>query len=462
MNAREGSTAMEVSENPGVAVSTPAATTQRRVSIFEQININVFWIANNFHWQALLAIVIPSMVVKFLGNADKDINLAMVVIWGTLVAFAVNPLVGAISDYATFRLGRRRPFMIVGTIFNVIALVLFAFSPSWFTSTELLIAFALIFLLLQFTNNVANSPWSAIIADKVPTEQRGVTAGFNGLFQLLGTILGSVIAGIIVNKNDALPLYKNEIVEIFLLIAAVQIAFVVYTIFTVKETPLSIHAKFELRPVLRKFFFKPSTYPDLSWVLLARFLVMMGIWGVFYFLQYYFDDVLGGPGVKTIIFGSSFSGEGFSGTLFLPVLLIFALPTSLIAGWLSDRRGRKIMVYVSGAVMTVVCVVFIIFQSQYGSLIAAAFFGIGYGAYTSVDWALTADALPPTDEAGKFLGIWSAMGILPQVVGISIGAVILQVLRNMPNHFGYTTLFLVTIVYFGLGTLVIKQVRNVR
>ena len=453
---------MEVSENPGIAVSTPGATTQRRVSIFEQININVFWIANNFHWQALLAIVIPSMVVKFLGDANKDINLAMVVIWGTLVAFAVNPLVGAISDYATFRLGRRRPFMIVGTIFNVIALVLFAFSPNWFTSTGLLIAFALIFLLLQFTNNIANSPWSAIIADKVPTEQRGMTAGFNGLFQLLGTILGSVIAGIIVNKNDALPLYKNEIVQIFLLIAAVQVVFVIYTIITVKETPLSEHAKFEMAPILRKFFFKPSTYPDLSWVLLARFLVMMGIWGVFYFLQYYFDDVLGGPGVKTIIFGSSFSGEGFSGTLFLPVLLIFALPTSLIAGWLSDRRGRKIMVYVSGAVMTVVCVVFILFQSQYGSLIAAAFFGIGYGAYTSVDWALTADALPPTDEAGKFLGIWSAMGILPQVVGISIGAVILQVLRDMPNHFGYTTLFLVTIVYFGLGTLVIKQVKGVR
>ena len=464
MNAREGSQAMEVSENPGpgIAVSTPGATTQRRVSVFEQININVFWIANNFHWQALLAIVIPSMVVKFLGNANKDIDLAMVVVWGTLVAFAVNPLVGAISDYATFRLGRRRPFMIVGTIFNVIVLVLFAFSPSWFTSTTLLIMFALLFVLLQFTNNIANSPWSAIIADKVPQNQRGMTAGFNGLFQLLGTILGSVIAGIIVNKNNALPLYKNEIVQIFLLIAAVQIAFVVYTVFTVKETPLQKHAKFELAPILKRFFFKPSTYPDLSWVLLARFLVMMGIWGVFYFLQYYFDDVLGGPGVKTILFGSNFSGEGFSGTLFLPVLLVFALPTSLIAGWLSDRHGRKIMVYISGAVMTIVCLLFILFQSQYAALIAGAFFGIGYGAYTSVDWALTTDALPPTDEAGKYMGIWSAMGILPQVVGITIGAVILQVLRNMPNHFGYTTLFLVTILYFGLGTLVIRQVKGVR
>ena len=70
--------------------------------------------------------------------------------------------------------------------------------------------------------------------------------------------------------------------------------------------------------------------------------------------------------------------------------------------------------------------------------------------------------LPPTNEAGKFLGIWSAMGILPQVIGIAIGAVILHLLRGIPNHFGYTLLFLVTIVYFGLGTVVIRQVRGVR
>src|SRR5260221_6698203 len=127
---------MEVSDNPGgaAAISPPVAAAERRVSLFEQININVFWIANNFHWQALLAIVIPSMVVKFLNPQQKDINLALVVIWGTLVAVVVNPLIGAISDYATFRIGRRRPFMIIGTIFDVIILVLFAFAPTWFSS----------------------------------------------------------------------------------------------------------------------------------------------------------------------------------------------------------------------------------------------------------------------------------------------------------------------------------------
>lgn len=454
---------MEISEPSGEAAASPSTSAQtQRVSLFTQLNINAFWIANNFHWQALLAIVIPSMVVKFLGDANKDINLALVVIWGTVVAVVVNPLIGAISDYATFRMGRRRPFMIVGTIFNVIALVLFAFAPGWFSSGDLLITFILLFILLQLTNNVANSPWSAIIADKVPAKQRGMTAGFNGLFTLLGTALGAVVAGLIVNKNDALPIYRNEIVQIFLLIAVVQIIFVVYTIITVKEQPLHAEARFELGSVLKRFLFNPARYPDLSWVLLARLLLMMGIWGVFYFLQYYFDDVLGGPGVKTLFFGGDFSGERFNGALFQPALLIAALPTSLIAGWISDHRGRKGLVYLAGAVMSVVCLIFVFFPSQGLALLAGACFGIGYGAYSSVDWALTCDVLPPTDEAGKFLGIWSAMGIIPQVVGITIGALILQALRDLPNHFGYTVLFLVTIVYFVLGTVIIRMVKGVK
>src|SRR6266702_495625 len=262
---------MATIDNPGgLAVSPPAAATQRRVSLFDQININVFWIANNFHWQALLAIVIPSMVAKFLGDAHKDINLTLVVAWGTLVAVVVNPLVGAISDYATFRMGRRRPFMIIGTILNVIVLVAFAYSPTFTSSPVILLSiFALLFILLQFSNNLANSPWSAIIADKVPEHQRGFTAGFNGLFTLLGTIIGSVIAGLIVNKNDPLPLYRNEIVQIFLIIAVAQVIFVAYTVITVKETPLAEHVTFQFSPILKKFFFKPSRYPDLSWVLLA-------------------------------------------------------------------------------------------------------------------------------------------------------------------------------------------------
>jgi len=456
---------MEIDDHPrDIDAETTPATTLRPLSTGDLINLNLFWFANQFHWQALLAVVIPSMVAKFLDPASKSINLALVVVWGTLVACIVNPLIGSASDYATFRLGRRRPFLLMGTAINLLVLIIFAFSPSWFPTTLLLPVFALLFLLLQFSNNLANSPWSAIIADNVPLHQRGLASGFNGLFNLLGTATGSIVAGVLINKNDPLPLYRNEVVQIFLLVALVQMLFVLYTVFTVKEAPLPAERRvaFHVGEFVRKFFFKPSRYPDLSWVLLGRFLVMMGIWSIYYFLQYYFDDVLGGPGVKTIIFNTPFAGEFFNGALFQPILLIVALPTSILAGWASDRWGRKRLVYLSGAMMILVCFVFIVFRNQYAILLAGAFFGIGYGAYTSVDWALVTDTLPPTDEAGKFMGIWSAMGILPQMVGITLGAVILQLLRTLPNHFGYTLLSIFTAIYLILGTLVIRQVKSAK
>lgn len=56
---------METIENPTIVDHVPQTAKEQRVSLFEQINLNVFWLTNNFHWQALLAIVIPSMVAKF-------------------------------------------------------------------------------------------------------------------------------------------------------------------------------------------------------------------------------------------------------------------------------------------------------------------------------------------------------------------------------------------------------------
>ena len=189
---------------------------------------------------------------------------------------------------------------------------------------------------------------------------------------------------------------------------------------------------------------------------------MMAIFTVYYFELYYFDDVLGGKGVRTILLNTPFSGEQFNGVLFQPILLLMALPTSILAGWASDHWGRKGLVYVSGVMMAVVCLIFIFLQNQYAILLAGAFFGIGYGAYTSVDWALMTDVLPPTDNAGKFMGIWSAVGILPQVVGITVGGVLLQLLQSVPHHLGYTVLLCLTFVYLLLGTAVIRRVKETR
>ena len=168
---------METTAAPaGVAAPT------ERASIGKQLAINLFWFANNFHWLAIISIILPLVVAAQLPERDKGLNLAVITAPGIIVAFFVNPLTGALSDYARFKLGRRRPFMIVGTIFNVMALLGFAYlaytaDGSTLGTTQLVISLAAMFVILQFSNNFANSPWSAIIADEIPPAQRGSASG---------------------------------------------------------------------------------------------------------------------------------------------------------------------------------------------------------------------------------------------------------------------------------------------
>jgi len=450
-----------------VAPPSVAAPTGR-ASLGKQLAINLFWFANNLHWQAILAIVIPAVVATQLPERDKGLNLALVTAPGILVAFFVNPLTGALSDYARFKLGRRRPFMIIGTILNVVVLLGFAWlaytaDGSALGTTTLIISLAAMFLLLQFSNNFANSPWSAIIADEIPPAQRGSASGFYGLMTLLGTVAGVVVAGALVTETANTLLFRQQVVIAYVVVAVVQTVIVAITVLTVKEKPLTEPRPLRWKEFFSRFRLETRKYPDFTWVLFTRLLIMTGIWAVNFFLLYYFADVIALTETHPAsVFGLRVTTPQAAVALFLPVVMVTAALTVYFAGWLSDRVGRKALVYLSGAMMTIVCMIFIFFQTFEASLIAAAFFGLGYGAYTSVDWALATDVLPPTDEAGKNMGIWSAAGIIPQVIGVVLGGLLTYALQSAPNHLGYTALFGVTTIFFLLGTVFIRQVKGAR
>jgi MFS family permease len=309
---------------------------------------------------------------------------------------------------------------------------------------------ALGYLVVQIANNVANAPWSAIIADLVPAGQRGAASGWNGLLTVSGTVAGSLLGGLIVDKDRPLGEYRAQLFLIYGLIAAIQLAVVLFTVWRVREKPIASARPFRRADLARTYWVSPSAGRDFFWVCLTRLLVQQGIFGVFFFLQYYFEDVLGLPGERTM------------GTQFLPLVMVAAMTTVYFAGSLSDRVGRKPLVYLSGAAMSVVCFAFILVQVPVAVPICAVFFGIGYGAYTSVDWALACDTLPDDGEYGRDMGIWAVAGILPQVFGIVLGGLTLAFFKSFPNHLGYTMLFILTLVWFILGTALVTRVRGVR
>jgi MFS family permease len=149
----------------------------------------------------------------------------------------------------------------------------------------------------------------------------------------------------------------------------------------------------------------------------------------------------------------------------LGLLLLLALPSTLIAGKLSDRYGRKRVVYVAGGIQAIVAAGFILADNYLAALFIGALFGVGYGAYESVNWALATDVLPDMDDAAKDMGLWHMALTVPQFLATPIAGWLLDTFNAFGKQggrptLGYTVIFSVAIVYFGLGTLFVARVKK--
>jgi MFS family permease len=205
--------------------------------------------------------------------------------------------------------------------------------------------------------------------------------------------------------------------------------------------------------VLRLFGFHPRRNPDFAWVLVTRLAMMMGIYTIQTFLQYYMRDVMGvaNPEQET--------------TRFIIIAALASLPGALLAGWLSDRIGRKRVIYLSGGLLALLGLVIVVTHLFTRSLplvfLAGALFGIGGGAYQSVDWALVADVLPSRKEFAKDMGVWNLSLSLPQVLAPVIGGPLIDtfVQRGAPM-IGFQLLFMMAVVYCLFATIAVRFIRR--
>ena len=407
----------------------------RTLTFRELVLMSVFWFALNFHWGALLTVAIPAEVLRFVPDAYKGRALSTVFASGAFVAMVTLPLIGALSDRATFRMGRRRPFVLAGALLNSFVLLGLAYAPS-------LALFTATYLLVQFSNNVAGAAYQGFIPDLVPKEQRGTASGLMGLMTMLGTIIAAVLAGFLMQRGLNLVLYVA--------IASVMVVCMVLTVWGVRETPLQRAEPFHLTRFLRSFYVSPRLYPDFAWLFLSRALVMMGFYTLLNFLQFFLKDAIGLPNFQ--------EATGIVSA----AVIVGAMISSFWAGWLSDRVGRRGIVSLSSLVMGLTPLVFLARPSFQVILLFAVVFGLGYGAFISVDWALATDVLPSAAAAAKDLGIWGIAVTLPQVLAPVIGGPIVDRFNLVAPALGYIALFTITTAYFAGGAATVWKIRGAR
>ena len=139
-----------------------------------------------------------------------------------LVAILVQPTVGSISDYLTSRWGRRKPFIFVGGLLDLVFIIGIATSQS-------LLSLAAFLLLLSFSSNFAQGPFQGYVPDLVPERQVNVASALIGLMRLMGVIVGAALISTGATTGDyAVPL---------VLIGVIEAVLALITVATVREGP---------------------------------------------------------------------------------------------------------------------------------------------------------------------------------------------------------------------------------
>ncbi|EFA78135.1 hypothetical protein PPL_08784 [Heterostelium album PN500] len=184
------------------------------------------------------------------------------------------------------------------------------------------------------------------------------------------------------------------------------------------------------------------------WVMITRFIQEMGVYAVLPYFQYYLSDVI------------KVENAAAYTSVLLCIIVVTSVPASLIASPLSNRFGRKVMVYVSCGTMSACIVGFLVISFNPSLLlvmILAGIFGVGYGAYQAVDWALALDCLPENADIAKDLAIWHQTMVIPQALSPLITGFILDNIES--RKLGYSVVFSVTIVWFTLATILVQPIK---
>jgi MFS family permease len=373
--------------------------------------------------------LLPRYAELVAGAGGKETALAWISGAGAFASIVVNPVAGALSDRTTSRLGRRRPWIIAGTLFGAAMLVLL-------TMQTTIVGLALVWALVQSGSNAAFAGVTAYVPDQAPVQQRGLVSGFIGMAQVLGVVLGVALVSYLV----------TDLAAGAWLVAALLVLLPVPLLLAVPDGRLDPARRrpFRLGEFVRGFWLDPREHPDFAWAWITRFLMWLGTAMATLYLLFYLQDGIGYP--------EPAKGQ----TMLIGLYGLGTLLTAVIGGRLSDRSGRrKVFVLWASLVMAAAALVLAFVPTFPAAAVAALVLGLGYGVYLAVDQALITQVLPTAQDRARDLGIINIANAAPQVLAPVIAAPLVT------RFGGYPALYTAVAVSTALAGILVRQIRSV-
>ena len=441
-----------------------------RLSIFQQLALNFLWFPTNALNGALLPVVVPTQILLFVpssqvGSAAQGTFLGWLTAVVSFVALFMPLLVGSLSDRTPGRFGRRHPYIVAGS-----ALLVFSTPLLVISSNILMFLFGLAFLYLGL--NTMTPAYQSLVPDRVPEKQRGEASGFVGALTILGNMvsfgLAAWLLGGVSQRSASSNLIRHNAGVFYIITTGLMVVGVLITVLSVHPTPL----KPQLRPPsqsresrrekFRRWFVQSWVDPwrkhNFTTVFLTRASIMLALNLFMIFIEYYFAHV---QHVANFVTTTA-------------IVAVFALGggvvSGLVFGILSDRLKRRAPVVSAAAIlMSFTALAFVVLPSNGVNASNLNFilwplgvcFGLGHGAFSSVDWALSIDALPSLKHVGKDLGLWSASMTIPSLTAPLLGGIVLTVTNTYHMvDVGYRLIFLLASLFLILAAIYVLFVRE--
>ena len=312
--------------------------------------------------------LLPRYADQITGGDGKEAALAWISAVGAVAAMVFNPLAGALSDRTTSRLGRRRPWILVGATLTAVLMVVMSYQTS-------VVTLAALWFLVLAASNVAFSALTAYVPDQAPVNQRGLVSGLVGLAQVVGVVLGVALVSFVVSDLQAGTW----------LLGGLALVMVLPVVLLVDDAvlPRSSVRAFRWGEFMRGFYVNPREYPDFGWAWITRFLVWLGTAMATIYLLFYLEDFLDYPEPE--------QGQ----TMLIGLYGLGTILTAVIGGRMSDKSGkRKIFVVVASVMMGLSVLILAFIPSFPAACVGAFLLGTGYGVYLAVDQALITQVLP--------------------------------------------------------------------
>jgi MFS family permease len=457
----------------------------RAIRWYDYITINIYYLGLTTLAQTN-GLVVPLLVQVFVGEGRQGTFFGTIRLWTLMVALLAQSVMGMVSDHSSFRWGRRRPFILLGTLLNLIFMIAIGFAIGmdgmpgfWFLFTMA--------ILLQVSTNTAHSAQQGLIPDLVPEEKRGRFSGVKAAMELpLPLLVVSLTIAKVISTGNLLG---------GILIAAVILVITMLVTMFVPEQPL----REKLNTLDWKPFFRLVLMTGLftsiilgvgrAVNLIGQFLeslessllllILMGITGLFgmliavgigvlisvhislgkaasqnrSFIMWIINRLAYLAGVINLSTFTLFFIQARLGyvreaaaapaAILLLIVGVCVLFSALPSGWLADRFGHKKLVAFSGAVAALGTLVAILSPNLIIIYIGGSLIGIATGVFYTANWAL-GTKLVPKKEAGRYLGISNLAGAGAGAIGAYIGGPIADYFTlHLPEMvgIGYVLLF---------------------